>query len=288
MRLVAGIDCGSGYTKAVLIEAAEGEVRVLGKGRVRTGVNLEGAAKTALGQALEQAGAAREDVAYVATTGFGRYSIPFRDIQVTEITSAARGAHHLFPESECVLDIGGQSTRAVGLRDGGKVKAFKTNDKCAAGSGMFLARAAKYLGIEVEQIGELSLSAQNPQPISSICAVLAESEIINHVSAGVSVEDILRGIHDSLAERAGALLKRVGMQKELTLIGGVARQRGMVKALEERLQVEVHVPEDCDSVCALGAALLGRVRLAAVSRDVAQGFAGAGESAPAAMPRHPS
>jgi predicted CoA-substrate-specific enzyme activase len=265
MRLVAGIDCGSGYTKAVVIEAAEGEARVLGRGRVRTGVHLEEAAKTALKQALEQAGAGREEVAYVATTGFGRYSISFRDIQVTEITSAARGAHQLFPESACVLDIGGQSTRAVGLRDGGKVKAFKTNDKCAAGSGMFLARAAKYLGIEVEEIGDLSLSAQNPQPISSICAVLAESEIINHVSAGVSVEDILRGIHDSLAERAGALLKRVGMQKELTLIGGVARQRGMVKALEERLQVQVRVPEDCDSVCALGAALLGRQRLAAAA-----------------------
>jgi len=263
MRLVAGIDCGSGYTKAVLIEAAEEGARVLGKGRVRTGTNLEDAAKKALEQALEQAGAAREDVAYVATTGFGRYSIPFRDIQITEITSAARGAHSLFPESICVLDIGSQSTRAVRLRDAGKVKSFKTNDKCAAGSGMFLARAAKYLGIEVEQIGELSLSAQNPHPISSICAVLAESEIINHVSAGVSVEDILRGIHDSLAERAGAMLKRVGMQKELTLIGGVARQRGMIKALEERLQVQVHVPEDCDSVCALGAALLGRLRLAA-------------------------
>ena len=232
MRLVAGIDCGSGYTKAVLLEAAEGEARVVGKGRVRTGTKLEEAAARALGQALEQAGAAREDVAYVATTGFGRYSIPFRDIQVTEITSAARGAHQLFPESECVLDIGSQSTRAVGLRDAGKVKAFKTNDKCAAGSGMFLARAAKYLGIQVEEIGDLSLGAANPHPISSICAVLAESEIINHVSAGVSVEDILRGIHDSLAERAGALLKRVGMQKELTLIGGVARQRGMVKALE--------------------------------------------------------
>lgn len=265
MRLVAGIDCGSGYTKAVLVEAAEGEVRVVGKGRTRTGVNLGEAAETALRQAVEQAGARREDVAYVASTGFGRYSIPFRDIQVTEITSAARGAHHLFPQSECVLDIGSQSTRALRLRDAGKVKAFKTNDKCAAGSGMFLARAAKYLGIQVEQIGDLSLSAANPQPISSICAVLAESEIINHVSAGVSVEDILRGIHDSLAERAGALLKRVGMQKELTLIGGVARQRGMVKALEERLQVQVHVPEDCDSVCALGAALLGRQRLAATA-----------------------
>ena len=272
MRLVAGIDCGSGFTKAVLVEAAEGEVRVVGKSRTRTGVDLEAAAENALRQALEQAGAAREEVAYVASTGFGRYSMPFRDIQVTEITSAARGAHHLVPESKCVLDIGSQSTRAMRLRETGKVQAFKTNDKCAAGSGMFLARAAKYLGVEVEQVGELSLGAQNPQPISSICAVLAESEIINHVSAGVSVEDILRGIHYSLAERAGALLKRVGMEKELTLIGGVARQRGMVKALEDRLQVRVQVPEDCDSVCALGAALLGRVRLAGVSQGIANGL----------------
>jgi len=285
MRLVAGIDCGSGYTKAVVIEAAEGKVRAVGTGRTRTGVNLEEAAERALGEALEQAGAKREDVAYVATTGFGRYSIPFRDIQITEITSAARGAHHLVKETECVLDIGGQSTRAIRLRDAGKVKAFKTNDKCAAGSGMFLARAAKYLGIEVEQIGELSLSAQNPQPISSICAVLAESEIINHVSAGVSVEDILRGIHDSLAERAGALLKRVGMQKELTLIGGVARQRGMVKALEERLQVRVHVPEDCDSVCALGAALLGRQRLAAGVQGLPVGQPGASRAIDSPLPR---
>ena len=250
---------------------------------VRTGTNLEEAARTALAQALEQAGAAREEVAYVATTGFGRYSISFRDIQITEITSAARGAHQLFPKSECVLDIGSQSTRAVRMHEAGKVKAFKTNDKCAAGSGMFLARAAKYLGIEVEQIGDLSLSATNPHAISSICAVLAESEIINHVSAGVSVEDILRGIHDSLAERAGAMLKRVGMQKELTLIGGVARQRGMVKALEERLQVQVNVPEDCDSVCALGAALLGRVRLTAASHDVAGELTGSGEAARGAM-----
>ena len=288
MRLVAGIDCGSGFTKAVLLEAAEGEVRAVGKGRTRTGVNLEEAAQAALGQALEQAGAAREEVVYVASTGFGRYSIPFRDIQITEITSAARGAYHLFPESECVLDIGSQSTRAVRLRDAGKVRAFKTNDKCAAGSGMFLSRAAKYLGIEVEEVGELSLRAANPQPISSICAVLAESEIINHVSAGVSVEDILRGIHDSLADRAGALLKRVGMEKELTLIGGVARQRGMVKALEDRLQVRVRVPEDCDTVCALGAALLGRARLAAASRDLAAGLPGSGEARREAMARHGS
>jgi predicted CoA-substrate-specific enzyme activase len=269
MPVVAGIDSGSGFTKAVLLAEAEGEPRILGKGRVRSGVNLEEAASAALCMALEEAGRERARVDYIATTGFGRYSIGFRDIQITEITSGARGAWSLFPQSTCVLDVGSQSTRAIGLRDGGKVRVFKTNDKCAAGSGTFIQRAARYLEVPVELVGELSLRAGNPQPISSVCAVLAESEIINHVSAGVGVEDILRGIHDSLADRATALLKRVGMGDELTLIGGVARQHGMVRALEQRLNVKVNVPEDCDYVCALGAALLGQVRLAKKTQGVA-------------------
>jgi (R)-2-hydroxyacyl-CoA dehydratese activating ATPase len=263
MRLVAGIDCGSGFTKAVLIaQNGSPDSPVLGKGRAKSGINMEDAARTALQAALEDAGLSRDQVHYVATTGFGRYGIGFRDIQITEITSGARGAHYLFPSSRCVLDIGGQSTRAMSMGDSGKVRTFKTNDKCAAGSGMFIARAAKYLEISLEDVGKLSLQATNPQPISSVCAVLAESEIINHVSAGVSVENILRGIHDSLADRAVSMLKRVGMQGEVTLIGGVALQAGMVKALQEKLGAKVDVPPDCDYVCALGAALLGHKRLA--------------------------
>jgi len=262
MSLVAGIDCGAGFTKAVLLEQQDGETPVvLGRGRVPTGVRLEEAAGAALNLALEEAGRERSQVAYVATTGFGRYSIGFRDIQITEITSAARGAFHLFPPTQCVLDIGSQSTRAIGLRAGGKVRAFKINDKCAAGSGMFIVRAAKYLETPIERVGELSLLAAAPQPISSVCAVLAESEIINHVSAGAGVEEIFRGIHDSLADRSAALLKRVGLGGQLTLIGGVAQQKGLVAALEQRLGAAVHVPADLDYVCALGAALLGLTRL---------------------------
>jgi len=263
MRLVAGIDCGSGFTKAVLV-AQNGSPRpcILGKGRAKSGIDMEGAARTALEGALEDAGESREQVHYVATTGFGRYGVSFRDIQITEITSGARGAIYRFPSSRCVLDIGGQSTRAITMSDTGKVRTFKTNDKCAAGSGMFIVRAAKYLEISIEDVGGLSLRATNPQPISSVCAVLAESEIINHVSAGVSVENILRGIHDSLAERAVGMLKRVGMPGELTLIGGVALQAGIVKALQEKLGAKINVPPDCDYVCALGAALLGHKRLA--------------------------
>ncbi len=267
MRHTAGIDVGTGLTKAVILAPGRnGEPpTVLARALTRTGVELEKAAARALEMAREQAGLPPDAPCYVSTTGFGRYSVSFRDLQATEITSAARGAWFLFPQASCVLDIGSQSTRAIHLRDTGRVAAFKTNDKCAAGSGSFIARAAKYLQIPLEQVGELSLQAQNPQPISSICAVLAESEIINHVSAGVSVEDILRGIHDSLADRAANLLKRVGLGSELTFVGGVARQQGMVKALETRLGLKVNVPENCEYVCALGAGLLGLKRMAAAA-----------------------
>jgi (R)-2-hydroxyacyl-CoA dehydratese activating ATPase len=263
MPFLAGIDCGTSFTKAIVLIEDGGVPRVLGKGRARSGVKVDEAAGEALEQALQQAGLERHQLEYIATTGFGRYGVSFRDIQVTEITTAARGAHFTTPGTTAILDIGGQCTRAIGITDTGRVKVFKSNDKCAAGSGMFIQRAAKYLEVPLEAVGELSLRAKHPQPISSVCAVLAESEIINHVSAGISVEDILRGIHESLADRAGALLKRVEMKDQLTLIGGVARQAGIARALEERLKVKVTIPSDCDYVCALGAGLLGLKRLAA-------------------------
>jgi predicted CoA-substrate-specific enzyme activase len=261
MPFLAGIDCGTSFTKAVVLCDLNNQPRVVGQGRTRSGVRVDEAANAALEEALTQAGLKRHELEYIATTGFGRCSVSFRDIQVTEITTAARGAHFAIPQTTAILDIGGQCTRAIGITETGKVKVFKSNDKCAAGSGMFIQRAAKYLEVSLEDVGELSLRATHPQPISSVCAVLAETEIINHVSAGISVQDILRGIHESLADRAGALLKRVEMKDSLTLIGGVARQAGMAKALEDRLKVRVNIPQNCDFVCALGAALLGLKRL---------------------------
>jgi predicted CoA-substrate-specific enzyme activase len=249
--LVAGIDIGSGTTKCVLLDAA-GEVR--GRARMKTKADFEKVAREALEAARAEAGG---EVGYVATTGLGRYAVPFRDIQITDLTCGARGAAALFPTTRFVLDIGAQCSRAIRLRDGGKVKEFHMNEKCAAGSGGFLERAAKYLEVTVGDIGELSLAARKPQAISSVCAVLAESEIINHVSEGVGVEDILRGIHNSLADRALSLLKRVGLDGEVTLIGGVALQAGMVAALRDRLGVAVNVPDAPQDVTALGAALLG-------------------------------
>jgi predicted CoA-substrate-specific enzyme activase len=253
---VAGIDIGSGTTKCVLVDDT-GVVR--GRGLSRTKADFEKVAREVLDAAREDAGTAGE-VGYIATTGLGRYALPFRDIQITDLTCGARGAATEFPSTRYVLDIGSQCSRAIKLRENGKVKEFHMNEKCAAGSGGFLERAAKYLEVTVADIGPLSMSAAKPQPISSVCAVLAESEIINHISEGVSVDNILRGIHNSLADRALNLLKRVGLDGEVTLIGGVALQAGMVASLRDKLGVTVNVPAHPQFTAALGAAVLGLQR----------------------------
>jgi len=260
--LIAGIDIGSGTTKCVLVDA---DGRLQGRGMVRTKADFEKVAREALDAARRAADPAA-DVAYTAATGLGRYAVSFRDIQITDLTCGARGAATAFPEAGFVLDIGAQCTRAIRLRDGGKVKDFHMNEKCAAGSGGFLERAAKYLEVPLADIGPLSLRATRPQAISSVCAVLAESEIINHVSEGVTVDNILRGIHDSLADRALSLLTRVGLDAPVVFIGGVAQQEGMVRALREKLRVPVLVPERPQDATAHGAALLGLRRFLRTAR----------------------
>ncbi len=264
--LVAGIDIGSGTTKCVLVDGA-GVVR--GRGQVKTKADFEKVSREALEAAQADGRLGGSDIAYVATTGLGRYAVPFRDIQITDLTCGARGAVTACPEAQYVLDIGAQCSRAIKVREGGKVKEFHMNEKCAAGSGGFLERAAKYLEVEVADIGPLSLGAAKPQAISSVCAVLAETEIINHVSEGVTVENILRGIHNSLADRALSLLKRVGLDGPVAFIGGVARQEGMVVALRDKLGVPVSVPDGPQFTAALGAALLGLQRYRKVSAPAA-------------------
>ena len=267
MAYVAGIDVGCRTTKAVLLDD---ERRICGTALLKTRPDFPGVAKEALERALAKTGGHLEDVKYVATTGLGRYNIPFRNLQITDITCAARGAEFLYPNTKCVLDVGGQSTRAIRLREHGKVKEFKSNDKCAAGSGGFLERAAHYLEIPLEQLGTLSMAAEKPQTISSVCAVLAESEIINHVSEGQSVENIIRGIHNSLASRSKGLLSRVGLEGEVTFVGGVARQRGMVEALKQAIGQPVNVSDEPDLVTALGAALLAFQRFRKLTGPSAQ------------------
>lgn len=258
MSYIAGIDLGAGTTKTVIIDRGGG---IIADSILRTRTDFLAGGRASLAAACEKAGIRTDDVIYIAATGFGRYNFDDRSIQITDLTSAARGAHALFPEAHFVLDMGAQCTRAIALRDGGKVRSFRTNEKCAAGSGGFLERVAKYLEIPLDQLGDVSLQATDPQPISSVCAVLAESEIINHVSEGRSVADIVCGAHQSLADRALGQLKRVGFDGPVVFIGGVPRQNGMAKACREKFGHPVLVPQNPSHVVAYGAALLGLQRM---------------------------
>lgn len=263
MELIAGIDLGSRFIKAVLLSPAR---EIIAQASVRTRPDFPAVAREAVQEALAAAGADERAVTYIATTGFGRHNVPFRDIQITDITCVAAGAVFLFPQVRFALDIGFQSTRAIRMNDDGRVAEFATNDKCAAGAGGFLERASRYLEVPLQDLGRLSLEADAPQSISSICAVLAETEIINHLTAGASVANIVGGIHRSLAGRAVGLLKRVRLAGEVAFAGGVAVQEGMIKALQQTLGNPVHVPEHPAFVCALGAALLGLRRATTVSQ----------------------
>jgi (R)-2-hydroxyacyl-CoA dehydratese activating ATPase len=256
----AGVDVGSTYTKAVILDA-DGTVR----SRVvrPTGFRLAQVAREALEAALDEAGLERGGVDYVVTTGFGRHQTDVADTAVTDLTAGARGAMVLFPGTRTVLDVGGQTMKATRLDDGAKVKSFRLNDKCAAGTGAFLEKTARYMGFGIEEIGPLVEESTERVPISGVCAVFAESEVINHLSQGAPPADIMRGAIDSLVGRSVQLMKRVRMEPEFTLIGGILRFRTMAEVIREELGEGVNVPppEEVQFTSALGAALLGRQRL---------------------------
>jgi predicted CoA-substrate-specific enzyme activase len=189
--------------------------------------------------------------------------VPFRDVQVTDLTAAARGAAWFFPHTRTVLDVGGQTMKASRLDDAGKVSSFRLNDKCAAGTGAFLEKTARYMGYSTEQIGPLAEMSREAVPISGVCAVFAESEVINHLSQGTSPADIMQGAIVSLVDRSIQLMKRVQMQPDFTLAGGILRFPSMGRLMRDRLGSAVNIPppEDVQFVGAIGAAVLGQRRL---------------------------
>ncbi len=260
MIVTAGIDIGSTYTKAAVL-AADGVV--LATAMEPTGFRLEEAANTALERALHAAGLARDDVAYLISTGHGRYQLPARDLNVTDLTAQARGAAFFFPGTRTVLDVGGQTMKASRLDERARVHSFRLNDKCAAGTGAFLEKTARYLGFDVEQIGPLAESSSEGASISGVCAVFAESEVINHVSTGVTPADIMHGAIISLVTRSVQLMKRVRIEPEVTLVGGIMRFTTMHRVLQQQLGMAVNVPPEpmAQFTAAIGAAVLAHQRL---------------------------
>ncbi|MGI9481354.1 MAG: benzoyl-CoA reductase subunit D [Hyphomicrobiales bacterium] len=267
MTLSAGIDVGTGAVKAALFRVSDGEEKWLARSslRIRQRDPMQ-LAEEAFGHLLEDAGLDREELDYVATTGEGE-SIPFRTGHFYSMTSHARGATFLNEKSTAVLDCGALHGRAILTDERGKVLSYKMTSQCASGSGQFLENIARYLGIAQDEIGKLSMQADDPEVVSSICAVLAETDVINMVSRGISAPNILKGIHLSMASRLARLLKSIGVTDNVVSVtGGLALDGGLIAALEEELAkmkgVEATVTSHPDAIYAgaVGAALWGAFR----------------------------
>ncbi len=250
---VAGIDSGSTTTKALLLD---GERRILGFSLLLTGADSRQASRAALEAAVQAAGKGAAKPLFIVATGYGREIAPDADERVTEITCHARGVHFLMPEVRTILDIGGQDSKAIRISPQGRVLDFAMNDKCAAGTGRFLEVMSHTLGVGLAQMGEVSARAERNVRVSSMCTVFAESEVVSLVARGEKVPDILKGLHEAVADRVAALALRVGLEPPAAVTGGVAKNAGVVRALEARLGTPLGTPPEPQLTGALGAALI--------------------------------
>jgi predicted CoA-substrate-specific enzyme activase len=248
----AGVDLGSLTAKAVLLENGSIKKHTV----IPAGYNSAETAQKVMDDCLAGAGIALSDIRYIVSTGYGRINVPFAHKQVTEITCHARGAHHLFPNARTVVDIGGQDSKAMSIDESGRVKDFVMNEKCAAGTGRFLEVMAHALEVDLDAFGRLSLTSESPAKISSMCTVFAESEVISQIARGLPKQDIIAGIHDAITSRIASMARRVSIVDDVVLTGGVAKNIGVVKALEKNMGHKIHISELSQIAGALGAAII--------------------------------
>jgi predicted CoA-substrate-specific enzyme activase len=250
--ITAGIDVGSISAKAAIMRDNE----LLGACVILTGYNAQNAGRQVFEQILSELDYTASQIDKIVATGYGRNSIQFADKAVTEITCHAAGANFLNPDIRSIIDIGGQDSKAIVINDKGKVQDFSMNDKCAAGTGRFLEVMARALEVDLDVFGELSLKADNIASISSLCTVFAESEVISLISKGEKRENIIAGIHASIGSRVMAMGKRIGITSPVMMTGGVAKNIGVVKALEEKFNTSILVSKHAQVNGAIGAALI--------------------------------
>lgn len=251
-KVYVGVDIGSLTVKVVLINS---EREILAHGTARAGYSGRDVALNMVESLLTETGLKKEDVGGTVATGYGRVTFP-ADREVSEITCQAKGIHHLFPTAQTIIDIGGQDSKVIQLMPSGKVMDFAMNDKCAAGTGRFLEVMASALEVSLNEVGQLAAGSRHPTTISSFCTVFAESEVIGQVSAGTPKEDILAGVCEAVARRVSSLAQRISVLPDLVFTGGVARNQGVVKALERCLNQPLLIHSEPSITAALGAALL--------------------------------
>jgi benzoyl-CoA reductase subunit D len=247
----AGIDVGAETVKVVILKDGE----ILGSSIVRAGLDRVASAEEAMNEAVKKAGISRDDIEKVTATGIGRKEVPFANDQITEIAAAAKGAAKFFPSVKTVIDIGAEESRAIKCDGTGKVVDFAKNEKCAAGVGAFVESMARALELDLLDMGPLSLQSDKIIPMNVTCVVFAESEVVSLVHAKAPKPDIARAIHEAIATRTTSMTRRVGIEKDVVLIGGVAKNQGAVERLTHHLGAEPLIPEEPQLVNALGAAI---------------------------------
>ena len=248
----AGIDIGSITAKAAIVENS----KILGTKVIFTGYNAELAGLKVYEEILSESGLDKASIERIVSTGYGRNSVKFADKSFTEIMCHAAGAHYLDPHVRSIIDIGGQDSKAILLDEQGKVKNFVMNDKCAAGTGRFLEVMARALEVNLDEFGAISIKSKNPSKISSLCTVFAESEVISLIAKGEKRQNIIAGIHESIAARVSSMSARLGITEPVMVTGGVARNIGVVKALEKKLNMKIEVSPYAQVTGAIGAAFL--------------------------------
>lgn len=247
-----GIDIGSAATKGVILRDGH---EIVSSVKIASGAGTKGA-EYVMAQLFQGSGLAREDIAAAVATGYGRNQFAGADRQISELSCHARGVSFLVPGARTIIDIGGQDAKTIKLSAKGRMAEFVMNEKCAAGTGRFLDVMANVLETTVDQLGDLDDQAVETLSISSTCTVFAESEVISHLSNGKRAPDIIRAIHQSVAKRTCGLARRLGVEPVVVMTGGVAQNRGVVRALEQELGDSITVPENPQIVGALGAAIL--------------------------------
>lgn len=255
MTFFCGIDIGSLSTDCVIINDRE---EILGFSVIPTGHNAMEAAETALEISLRKSDISKEDLAFTISTGYGRYGTPLSQKSFTEITCHTVGALHLFPDARCIIDVGGQDSKIIKISENGKVDDFMMNDKCAAGTGRFIEVMASSLKTPLEEMGNLGLESSEDIKINATCTVFAESEVVALVAKNIPKADIINGIHKSISQRLKSMVTRMKCSSPYVMTGGVAKNVGIRKALEEILNEKISVPFEPQITGALGAAILAK------------------------------
>ncbi len=250
--ITAGIDVGSLATKVVLLN----ENQLMSHEVSGTGVDATEAVKKAMDTALEKAGISFKDIESLVSTGAGKKKVPFESAQATEIICDTKGVSHVYPGVNGVIDIGAENCRVIKCDQEGNIIDFALNDKCASGTGIFLDAMAKALRVKPEEMGELSLQATQDIEVTSMCSVFAESEVVSMIHRMVPKNDILKGIHRSIASRICGQANRILLEGQLVVMGGIAQNLGLITILKELMGSELIVPDEPEVIGALGAALL--------------------------------